>query len=176
MALAPSDAGAASCASKGSRTFAQNDQARLFRDADLNWLVCSRTTGNAVVLASDPEEWLTRWKLGGSFIAYYWNACEPPGDGPCYGDLRVLDVRRGRYAHSIGDNEPFAIVVHPNGALAWTEEGYGGEDTGGYVYRSTFRGKTRLDRGPDVDPGSLRLRGRKVSWVNGGRVRRATLR
>jgi hypothetical protein len=44
------------------------------------------------------------------------------------------------------------------------------------VHRLAPGGDTVLDRGPDVDPASVRLRGGRITWVRGGRPRSAGLR
>jgi hypothetical protein len=72
-------------------------------------------------------------------------------------------------------------VLRSNGSVAWSENDLDPrfEDEReeiGVIYRRTRRGTTRLDRGHRVDPDSLVLVGRKLSWLSEGKHRRATLR
>jgi hypothetical protein len=44
------------------------------------------------------------------------------------------------------------------------------------VHAVTRKGSVLLDRGVQIDAGSLRLRGSRLSWRHGQRTRSATLR
>lgn len=170
-ALVPAEAGAASCAAEGSSTEAENAVARIYRASNDDTFACSKTTGKRKLLAIDAYEYLENLTLRGHFAAYFWQACEA-GDHPCYASLEVLDVRRGREVFE-ADHDPLVLVLRSNGSIAWSVRG---GVSGGWIFRHTARGTTRLDRGRDVDPHSLRLRGTKLEWRSGGERRRATLR
>lgn len=175
LAAAPGAASAtSSCAEKGSRTLLENRVGRVYEDQRDDTISCSKTTGHHRVLASDSYEYLDNLTLSGHFVAFWWTGCLTV-DEHCSAALDVHDVRTGRLVFTT-DSNPAVLVLRPNGSVAWSVEGLGDGDDGGYVYRHTARGTTRVDRGLRLDPWSLRLRGSKLSWLNGGERRRATLR
>jgi hypothetical protein len=173
---APASA-ASSCSASGSRTVFENGVARVYEDRDYNTFVCSKVNGTRRMIAFDPEDVAELIVLRGHFVAYGWESCEPPGpEAGCARRLYVRDVRREEPVFASG-GEPDWIVLRSNGSVAWSETMLDDADRDvGLIYRHTRRGTTRLDRGRRVDPGSLRLTGRKLSWLNGGERRRATLR
>jgi hypothetical protein len=69
------------------------------------------------------------------------------------------------------------LVLGRNGALAWISNARSVLGGGGTVQVHTWaRGTGRvLDAGPGVVPGSLRLRGTRLSWRHASSVRSATL-
>ncbi|MFL5895381.1 MAG: calcium-binding protein [Thermoleophilaceae bacterium] len=111
------------------------------------------------------------------------------GPASSYTQVHVVDLRSGAVVHVGGagpdngdDNGAVTdLVMKPNGSVAWIGAGLtwnaatrqnervtivGKIDTGGYA---------ELDRGDDIDAGSLRLDGSALSWTNAGRPRTATL-
>jgi hypothetical protein len=70
-----------------------------------------------------------------------------------------------------------AIVVKPDGAVAWIATGGSiirrGKET--EVDRLDRRGQAAVDTGARIDVQSLRLRGSQLSWRDGGAMRSATL-
>lgn len=170
----PSSAGAATCGETGSRTRAENSVARVYEDQSEDTIACSKANGRAELIAIDAYEYLPLLVLRGHYVAYHWRACEA-GDSPCYASLILRDVRRKEPAFST-DDFPLRLLLRSNGSLAWSIDDRAYPDRGGSIHRRTRAGITRLDRGPGVDPESLRLRGRKLSWLSNGARRRATLR
>jgi hypothetical protein len=69
------------------------------------------------------------------------------------------------------------LVLGRDGALAWISEAHSVLGGSGTVQVHAWRrGAGRvLDAGPGVVPGSLRLRGTRLSWRHGSGVRSATL-
>lgn len=177
-AAAPDGASAASsCSAKGSRTLAENRVARIYEDVDYDVFACSKVTGENVRIAFDPEDVATLITLRGHFVAYGWESCEPPGpEAGCVQSFYVRDVRRKKPVFA-GGGEPDAVVLRANGSVAWSETVLDEDDRDvGEIHRHTRSGTTRLDRGPRVDTGSLKLVRNKLSWLNNDKRRRATLR
>lgn len=99
----------------------------------------------------------------------------------------VRDLASGRVLHDVEAIHRLlpeayqavdAIVVKPDGAVAWISEinsvirrGAGGLG----VLRIDARGQRVLDTGPAIHPKSLRLRGSTLTWRDGARTRSATL-
>jgi hypothetical protein len=96
-------------------------------------------------------------------------------DGAVLRTQNATAGRRGPESYqSVG-----AIVVKSDGAVAWV-----GSAASIISHRAQLevlagdaRGRTRvLDSGGAITPASLRLRGARLSWTDGGRTRSATLR
>ena len=175
LLLAPSRADAGSCAAKGSATLAENSVARIYLDMSDDTIACSKVNGNRLLLLQDSYDYAEELKLRGHFVAHDQHTCDESGFG-CFVVLLVHDVRRDDEVF-LRRASPETFVLRSNGSVAWTEAGYPDIDgPGGFVFRHTRRGTTRLDAGPRVDVDSLRLTGRKLSWINDGERRRATLR
>jgi hypothetical protein len=70
-----------------------------------------------------------------------------------------------------------SLVLRADGGVAWI--GTRSSIVGGRklveVRKADRSGAALLDSGPAVDSGSLRLRGSKLTWKHGGRIRSATL-
>ena len=62
-----------------------------------------------------------------------------------------------------------ALGVHPTGAVAWVVKDFCSRRPGTsyQVHRADVTGRVRLAHGPDIVPASLRVAGRRVSWVQG---------
>lgn len=104
--------------------------------------------------------------------------------------LDLVDLRSGKREFSsspisppVDDatyDTPNRIVVTPDGAVAWTavRNGAGGI-RGGVEVRRRQRGTTNravlLDSGLEIDPESLRRRGRTITWTKAGARRSAQL-
>lgn len=73
-----------------------------------------------------------------------------------------------------------ALVLAPNGAVAWTSLGWHDALASGVEVVQVNSGRngrsTVLDEGPEIDYHSLALTGNRLSWTDGGTTRRATLR
>lgn len=97
-------------------------------------------------------------------------------DGKTLKQLPVTRAAGAETFESVG-----SLAVKANGAVAWI----GSEHSIGAGRRSSIEvhaagaaaGVDRvLDSGPNIKPASLRLHGSRLSWVNRGRTRHATLR
>jgi hypothetical protein len=71
-----------------------------------------------------------------------------------------------------------SVVVMANGAVAWigVEHSIVGHSSAIEVHAAGAGSARVLDSGPNIDPTSLRLRGSRLSWVDGRATRHATLR
>jgi hypothetical protein len=91
------------------------------------------------------------------------------------------EVKELRATHAVGA-EAFqsigSIAVLANGAVAWigSEHSIVGHRSAIEVHAAGAGGDRVLDSGPNIDPASLRLHGSRLSWVDGGATRHATLR
>jgi hypothetical protein len=168
------------------RTVVRTARARVYqrraRDGIVHTYGCLASSGRAVPLDNvddldNGHQLLPPVALAGPFVAYqdiysYENAAEP---GEYYVTAHVVDLRTGRTVRQgCSDPDCYAnldsLVLAPTGAVAWVSDNR--------VWRLAGARKTpeRLDGGGEVPADSLRLRGSRLSWVEGGRPRRATLR
>ncbi|HJS96027.1 MAG TPA: hypothetical protein VJ741_17325 [Solirubrobacteraceae bacterium] len=71
-----------------------------------------------------------------------------------------------------------SVAVLANGAVAWigSEHSIVGHRSAIEVHTAGAGGDRVLDSGPNIVPASLRLHGARLSWVDGGATRHATLR
>jgi hypothetical protein len=182
LALASGGAGAApsSCSARGSYTVAENGVARVYSDADDYTITCSKANGRRNVIADDSYDLIEDLKLRGHFVAFIRESCETSGF-ECAEGVYVVDVRRDDDELFFARGDGSTVVLRSNGSIAWSEHDldprYEDErENIAVIYRHTRRGTTRLDRGHLVEADSLRLTGSKLSWRNGGELRRATLR
>jgi hypothetical protein len=129
--------------------------------------------------------------VAGATVAYGASVNGADGGSSTY--VRVLDatqdsspVREIETELKVG-----SVVVRERGAVAWIScevrfadspptsrapecVGPGALDR---VYRASARGRPRvLDKGRDIDPDTLRLRGTRLSWRSGGQTRTARMR
>ena len=165
-------------------TVAENDDVRVFRDADVT-LACMRSTGEAVELArsTDDDESGTyssgtrAWsiKLHGLRLAYAhrpfdtaaskYGQMQGPGFAPSVVVREVPSVTETRIDPEVA--VVVAVALHPDGRVAWTgaeTEGSQGEPTGDIFVKTVRDGKVvTLDRGP-IDPESLRAEGDGFAW------------
>ena len=70
-----------------------------------------------------------------------------------------------------------SVAVNASGAVAWigSEHSIVGHSSATEVLIDGAGGERVLDSGPNIDPASLRLHGSRLSWVDGGATRHATL-
>src|SRR5205823_2921179 len=71
-----------------------------------------------------------------------------------------------------------SIVVRTDSAVAWIGSGRSiamGNHHDIEVLKADSHGKTRLDSGTAIKPGSLRLNGPNVTWIHGTQTRSAPL-
>jgi hypothetical protein len=100
----------------------------------------------------------------------------------------VYDLERGKRVHKlpvaqhseeefVSDPKVPALVLSRDGGVAWTVLQY--HDPGAQERRvgaADACGRRKLDDDPGIDPESLRLAGRTVTWTAGGAERSAHLR
>jgi hypothetical protein len=172
---------------------------RVIRGDDAGDLVaCSRQTGQLVYLglgAYAPPA----LAVAGEFIVAGWDQCGPdncetsvdvyrPLAGNAEGPLHQVYAPRFR-RNARGRSIIGSVVALPNAGAAWIACQRFGEDFDSTTRHCTqpgrqaeviavsgFRGRRRLlDRGNHIDPSSLRLHGRTVSWRNNGARRTARM-
>jgi hypothetical protein len=108
------------------------------------------------------------------------------GVGRCFPFIAVRDLRDGRVLRNIDASietvagRPSAVqslVLKANGSVAWIVDraAFMGSPRTIDVVAEDTTGRRMLDRGPDIDPLSLRLSGSTLSWQKGGASRTATL-
>jgi hypothetical protein len=131
--------------------------------------------------------------LAGAFVAYGFDYCDVDA---CYSEVRVERLFHKRGYTGIGypplrrftdvESVVGSVVVARNGAFAWIACERSDEENDGT--RCTHAGRWTevvasprprhpkvLARGRRIDPGSLRLRGRQLTFIDAGRVRDAKL-
>jgi hypothetical protein len=121
--------------------------------------------------------------LSGPFVGYTIEDCG--GNGPCWYDIGVTDLRNGR-KHRWGTaacdksdakappNEVARLEEEDNGAIAWTVA-VGQGNTYREVCAADALSKRRIDVGDGIDLKSLRLSGSTLTWVKDGSARSTTL-
>jgi hypothetical protein len=94
-------------------------------------------------------------------------------DGTQVKELRATRAVGAEAFQSVG-----SVVVIADGAVAWigSEHSIVGHSSAIEVHAAGAGGDRVLDSGPNIDPTSLRRRGSRLSWVDGGATRHATLR
>ena len=165
------------------KTAAENDQVRAYAERK-RLVVCFKATrfrfdagafapagGNACGLEFCA---LDRPVVAGSFIAY---ASESSGRRAWGGDIHVRAARTGRELHAFpaglqeGCGNGFsALVLREDGTPAWIVRNEC--HTGSYELR-TEAGV--VSAGPGIDPGSLRLAGDTITWVQDGVPRQSRI-
>jgi len=93
-------------------------------------------------------------------------------DGTEVKQLRATRAVGAEAFESIG-----SVAVLANGAVAWigSERSIVGHRSAIQVHAAGAGGDQVLDSGPNIGPTSLRLHGSRLSWVDGGATRHATL-
>jgi hypothetical protein len=119
--------------------------------------------------------------LTGRYAGYAVTHCPGPGGEDCISRVFVRDTRNGKTLRSarayVGATNDFftdSLVLAPNGDVAWIAESDDPSEAF-EVRAATAGGTTQLDAGPEVDPDSLALAGRRVYWTVGGEPRSAVL-
>jgi hypothetical protein len=174
---APAKKKARACTERGS-TVARSLQARLYvrttGDYDRSLIGCIYRTGRRRVLdswyscgCSVADDTAPRVAaLAGRFVAVAGSySCGPPGF-PCSApDLYVIDLRSGRTRHVIDGGGTSAVLVKPNGSIAYL--------LGSQLIRIDATGTAVLDEGPGIDPKSLAASAGRLYWMNGETPRTA---
>jgi hypothetical protein len=93
-------------------------------------------------------------------------------DGTVVKDLRATRAVSAEASESIG-----SVAVLASGTVAWigSEHSIVGHRSAIEVHSAGAGGDQILDSGPNIDPASLRLHGSRLTWVDGGATRHATL-
>ncbi|HWF51303.1 MAG TPA: hypothetical protein VG294_11750 [Solirubrobacteraceae bacterium] len=185
----PSRGGHASCLPQGAHTLAADDVAVVF-----SWhgsiYGCPAATGTRENLGGAgvcnvPGGRVGPVKLARATVAYGLETC-----GVDTGSSQVV-VRNLTSAKRLADliagtlprlPESFvsvaALVLRRGGALAWIarDASIVGQHPPTYeVHRYTAGKSSLLDSGPAIDPASLRLAGRRMTWRHGSATRSSTL-
>ena len=88
--------------------------------------------------------------------------------------IAVRDLRTGKQRLVVGNVAAHSLGVTARGSIVWAERRGPGAQTP--LYANTVTQGGRLLDGGDVDASSVRLRGRRVSWLSGGARRTASIR
>jgi hypothetical protein len=112
------------------------------------------------------------FRLAGAYVAYASEAATQEGD---HGLLLSRNVMTGRVRFIEAITDPTvrvtALVLRPNGSMAWIEQG-----PSYAVHAHDSRGSRVLDRGGSIVPASLNVHGSTVTWTHGQFRRVARLR
>lgn len=181
------------CAQGKGTTLAGSAQVRVYQRGRSRVFACDRRSGRTRFLGdrgdiefSDVES-LSVIRVTGRFVAYEHGAGCSRHTGDCAARVSVLHVRSGRYAHRLTVSDPrlagepesqlprvrdlqlrgngsAAVIIGPNEARELE------------VWTLDSQGRTRVDRGVDVEAGSLAVNRRWVYWRRAGAAYSARLR
>jgi hypothetical protein len=165
----------------GGHTFAKNKHVRVFRTGSAGQYsayACVLPHGRVRHLGDYEGDGSTEWSgpygfvLAGHYVAYEDALCDKTD---CTGSIKSLDVVTRRMSHRAripsAEGSFHVLVVNSHGSIAWTREGR--------VWKCDAPQCVVLDKGsrdPYVNPNSLRLHGRRLSWTRSdGTARSARL-
>jgi hypothetical protein len=153
------------------RTLARDHQAIVYRAAGArSVLACIKRSGAVQRLVSGRRAArVSAVRLRGTYVGWLDGQC-----GKTCGCLQVLDlVRHEKLIHD--GCAAVAFVLGPSGSAAWASPA-AGQPPGSYeVHIADQSGEREVDSGASLSPGSLRLDGATVSWINGADQRSAPL-
>jgi hypothetical protein len=192
-----SEAPPRACRPAGARVLRASRRARIF-DQDNELFGCLFDRGVPVFLGDDtslhdafPASTMT---LAGPLVASGYNYLDRVDQGS---QMIVMDLRDGEFGINRTawlDGYDYATLVgtrlRPNGAVAWmscvdpSEVGANakacrrveGDSKHVWVWGSRSVDPRLVDRGRNIDPRSFRLRGSKLTWRHGNKLRHARLR
>lgn len=186
---APTATSRGPCAKSRSVTMAVNAQVRVYRLTD-SVFACYRKTGRTTFLdhtRRDELQEFTSVRVAGRFVGFDSGFGCDRHYGDCAGYVKVVDARSGKRKHSFAtqdsrlEGEPRSQVpelsdfaLRPNGSAALIIGPTEALDL--EVWKLDAEGNTRLDRGPDVERGSLAISRRWVYWRRGGAAFAGALR
>ena len=176
------------CNPPGSHTLASDASARVF-SAHRSVFGCSRPTGRLTRLGHSGSclgggSFVERVALAGEIVAYGDHRC---GVDTGFSQVVVLRLTDGRRVGSFAAVEKplgpesitsvSSLVARPDGAAAWIGVASSIVGRGRDVEVRAGHGEHRqlLDSGAQIDPGSLRLHGSRLTWRHGPATRSATL-
>jgi hypothetical protein len=175
------------CRPRGSKTVAQTTHARVFtiRSGKLTYTDgCVFRSRMHIQLGvgswweGEPEQ-LSILRFAGPFASYVLTRPEATQPWSLMVVTSLLNGARAVFGGDVGPVEVLGEVLTQTGTVAWV--GHNSDDfTSGSAPTFSVRtlnasGSTLLDRGPDIDPHSLRLNGSTLTWLDGGVEQRATL-
>jgi hypothetical protein len=167
LAGAPAADAAPSCRVPGGRTVATGRIAKLIRiptpDGSALY-ACIRRSGRKIALDEDA----TSARVAGRWVA--WQRAGRPGRWR----IAVHDLRTGRERLVDGHVAANSLGLTTRGTIVWAQDQDTSTATPLFV-NDTVSGGRLLDGG-EVDAKSVRLSGRRVSWVSGGERHAATVR
>jgi hypothetical protein len=172
------------CRPAGSQTVAEDPRARVFTirtgkltftdgclfasrvhvqlGAGLGWSIGTYAESDAVSAV----------RFAGAYVSY---ELDSPGPADFERDIVVTDLQTGAQRFSFSGVDVRAEVLSATGAVAWIGTNWDDQFPARSVRKLDSSGMTILDRGPDVDPQSLRLDRHTLTWTNGGVTETATL-
>lgn len=183
------------CRTHRAKTLLRTDTGRVFQQlvwrpgrtgpAGNSWIDaaygCLFSADEAFALGQDDDDDfdLSSFRLVAPYVAYEQQGCVGLG---CGFSVEVRDLRDGRKLRDAPEpsTDSFGKVsdleLKDNGSVAWIADSPPFSPAPvRSVWASDGLGTRRLDEGPDIALGSLRLTGSALSWVNGGVSRSATL-
>jgi hypothetical protein len=178
---------ASRCRPRGSTTLVADHEARVFEtrpdsDGFYGFFGCAYARGERVELGGIGAVEPTAATLAGPYAAFERGECNDDPDALCVEWLDLRDEVDGveEEWRLAGGEDAAMIVAHRSGAVAWTEcrPDCAARDRVVWVRRARV-GDYRVVRvagGRGIDPLSLRLRGRHLSWKGGGRRHGTRLR
>ena len=179
--LAPPSA----CRPRRSRTVSATRDARLYTSPGLNSVVgCLFKRGVPVAVGNPVEGRSPVTAQAGPLVAVFDESFE--ADETRYIQLAVTDLRDPNYGINfqvplVRDAEVSAVVLNPRGGIAWIEcERCADPHATFAVYALDsdlrIRQPRRLARGRRIGARSLRVRGSRLTWTDGGKRVSARLR
>ncbi len=179
------------CGPKGGHVLVESAGGRVFSMGEGEIFACVRGQRKATMLRF-PTLPSPPWR-GGSidlvrlappFVAYSWFYVSEDlrRSGVTVKNLKVgspATAYRPVTSSVISASVP-ALALASDGSVAWTGLGWHNALASGLEVVQVDTGRdgrtTVLDEGPEIDYESLALAGNRLSWVDGGTIRRATLR
>lgn len=167
MTVAAPGAEAASCRMPSGRVVATGEVAKLIAlptPGGSALFACVRRTGRKVAL----DESYSDARVTGRWVAW-----QRAGRG---GKWRIVvhDLRTAKERLVIGHVAAHSLQLTARGSIAWAQEQDGSPATPLYA-NEVETGGHLLDNG-EVDASSVKLAGRRLSWLSGGEPRSALLR
>jgi hypothetical protein len=163
----PAQAAAPSCHLPGGRTVATGRIAKLIALPSPGGSVlyaCIRRSGRKVYL----DDGYAKPRLAGRWVT--WQRPGRPGKWR----IAVHDLRGGKERLVDGHVAADSLLLTARGTIVWAQQQESGGETP--LYSNDLVAGGRLLDGGAVDPKSLHLAGRRLSWLSGGERRSAIVR